>query len=562
MTVLVAIGVVVLAWLAVGAACVGWGSRFLALAAGKRSETSSLAARFWAGFAVLLGSLQLWHLVLPVDWRATLVLVGGGWLALYRSGLGAAMRAAWPKGGHRAVLIVLALWLAYRGLDYPRNFDSGLYHFASIRWANEFPIVPGLANLHDRFGFNQSQFLYAALLNVHPFTNEGYHAANNLLFLALIAQLLERITRLRENAVPAMSSWVACVMLPIAISRAADGHLSSPTPDLAVFAVGVAAFLFALRTTEEGDADFAVLPALLVAGCTLKLSFAAYAVALAGGLIVFAPNQATATSRSRRLVLFVSCALAWGLPYAVRGAILSGYPAFPATILASSGDWRLPPEEAQAAANWILSWARAPGLQPAEVLGSWQWLGPWWQRVIAETHIPVALALAAGCGLLLASAAGRRKAGLPARAQVFGRFIPLLVAIGVWFFSAPDPRFGDWLIWLATAWLVAAAAQACLRPPFNPALLRMLSGSSIGAALVFAMLAPGLAQQPRRFGWHSFHRVEVRTYETLSGLRILVPAPGADNRLWDSPLPSSPYEKPNLELRGNSLRDGFRTRTP
>src|SRR6478736_1562306 len=185
-----AIVVVLTAWVLAGGACIGWGAALLRLLLPRTPSTPGAAVLFWAGFATLLGLLQIWHLLLAVDWRATIALLGSGWIVLFLNP--AARRAATvrPSTGCSLVLAVLALWLAFRALDFPRNYDSGLYHFATIRWIGEFPAVPGLANLHDRLAFNQSYFLFVALLNAHPFSNEGYHAANSLLWFALLAQLL------------------------------------------------------------------------------------------------------------------------------------------------------------------------------------------------------------------------------------------------------------------------------------------------------------------------------------------------------------------------------------
>ena len=61
----------------------------------------------------------------------------------------------------------------------------------AIRWINEYSIVPGLANLHFRFGFNQSSFAYIAALNFHPYFNAyAFHIANSFLYLILGLQLL------------------------------------------------------------------------------------------------------------------------------------------------------------------------------------------------------------------------------------------------------------------------------------------------------------------------------------------------------------------------------------
>src|ERR1700730_2743866 len=42
--------------------------------------------------------------------------------------------------------------------------DSDSYHIQMVKWAQEYGTVPGIANLHIRFGYNSSWFLSIALL--------------------------------------------------------------------------------------------------------------------------------------------------------------------------------------------------------------------------------------------------------------------------------------------------------------------------------------------------------------------------------------------------------------
>lgn len=70
--------IVILAWVLVGAACLGWGALVMRGSPEMPPFNPAWQNRFWLGFSVLLGLLELWHLFLPVDWRATAVLLGGG----------------------------------------------------------------------------------------------------------------------------------------------------------------------------------------------------------------------------------------------------------------------------------------------------------------------------------------------------------------------------------------------------------------------------------------------------------------------------------------------------
>ncbi|QIL77220.1 hypothetical protein G7064_16215 [Hymenobacter sp. HDW8] len=57
-----------------------------------------------------------------------------------------------------AILGVLGIRLLHQSTVVPANFDSGLYHFQTLKWLNEYPTVPGLGNLHGRLAFNSSWF--------------------------------------------------------------------------------------------------------------------------------------------------------------------------------------------------------------------------------------------------------------------------------------------------------------------------------------------------------------------------------------------------------------------
>ena len=67
-----------------------------------------------------------------------------------------------------------AVWLLYAGLTLLfaygssrgyMHYDTGLYHAQAIRWIEEYGVVPGLANLHSRFGYNSASFALSAFFS-------------------------------------------------------------------------------------------------------------------------------------------------------------------------------------------------------------------------------------------------------------------------------------------------------------------------------------------------------------------------------------------------------------
>ena len=122
-------------------------------------------------------------------------------------------------------------------MQTPIAYDSGLYHFGSIRWLNEEAIVPGLGNLHWRLALNQSYFGFLALLNIAPYWNKGY-AAGGLFLLVLAAfTLFERLCRSQSVIGGVQAGLFLFYFFQIA------GGLANPSPDFAVIIVQVVIYL-------------------------------------------------------------------------------------------------------------------------------------------------------------------------------------------------------------------------------------------------------------------------------------------------------------------------------
>jgi hypothetical protein len=151
-----------------------WVMRRVGVDAPDNAPTALLyLSRFWVGYAPCIALLQLVHLVTPINALVTAaVLCLCAVVSLSRAVEAWRRRAAHAEATPRWVwwawlgaMLCIAFWLANRALSPQLDFDTGFYHLSAIRWLNEFPLVPGLANLHYRLGFNQSSFLLSALLN-------------------------------------------------------------------------------------------------------------------------------------------------------------------------------------------------------------------------------------------------------------------------------------------------------------------------------------------------------------------------------------------------------------
>jgi hypothetical protein len=165
--------------------CFGWG-RSLAEKWRLDTERAGLTVYVWVGWATLLLVFQTVHLLFPLNVLTVSPPVLIGLLLLVRNGVG------WARIDHRELgfrwnvlwslklLLVFAgvYWLLARTMLPADQADSGLYYLSSIRWLNEYPVVPGLGNLHGRLAFNQSYLSFAAALNFYPVYGHGKNSIN------------------------------------------------------------------------------------------------------------------------------------------------------------------------------------------------------------------------------------------------------------------------------------------------------------------------------------------------------------------------------------------------
>ncbi len=411
---------IALTWLVLGLASLGVGLLLRRLFRPGPLDLLGLCVAFWTGWAAIVALLQIWHLALPVN-RAALVLtliIGATGLLLAARPLAGLAR----EGVRRAPVLVILLiptllWMANRSTGPAQFFDLGLYYLQAVQWNSNYPIVPGLGNLHGRLAFNSAYFLYGALVDQVPFAAGAVHAANGLLLFALLAQSVAAIAALAAGArLPRFAFWNSLTVAPALylISGLEGGTAELPAllylhglaPDLPILVLGLVlaglclVLLLEARALAPGEHAYLCFALALLAcvGVAVKLSFVAFAVVtLVVGLGVTLWRQWP--GRPAWLALLappLACALLVGGVWMARGVILSGYPAYPSTLGALPVPWRVPTALALSEANWVRSWSRQRDLHWSVVLDNWAWLRPWLATVPPPVLRPLNLALVGG----------------------------------------------------------------------------------------------------------------------------------------------------------------------
>jgi len=180
-----------------------------------------------AGFSFSAVGLNF---VVPIGTNVSFLLMFLGW------GLMIAKRAAawaWFTKFHMAVSCMVLGYICVIPLTPVINYDTGLYHWQTIKWLIQEPLVPGLANLHDRFGFNSMWLPFAALVDLPPklFASLNF-ISNSLAMFFYGVEIFLSLKSLFKGEVDLSNLFMASTAIPW-LSKVTY-FMNAPSPDLPV----------------------------------------------------------------------------------------------------------------------------------------------------------------------------------------------------------------------------------------------------------------------------------------------------------------------------------------
>lgn len=261
---------VVAIWIALWVVFTGWGILACRLAQCDSGDAQATVIGPWIGMVFVLGVLQFWHFLAPIGSLACCAVGAVGILAAATLGFPhfrQAFRAASRQPGATALAAAFVLWLVNRSLTDQDYTDHGLYYLNAIRWISDYRIIPGLANVHDRLGFNNSNFLLHAL--VEPLTGRGYsaHIINGFATALTVPLMVTGFRSLmRPSADERQFGWFVLAPAMIVMLSVIDRRVSSAHPDyLAHLLITIAAWRLLAIATQPAEAEAMTLRLNLLA---------------------------------------------------------------------------------------------------------------------------------------------------------------------------------------------------------------------------------------------------------------------------------------------------------
>lgn len=442
-------------------------------------------------------------------------------------------------------LIILTIFIY--SLYYPTLYDLGLYHLQTMSWAEQYPVIKGLGNLHGRLAFNSSGLLLNTLFNYHPTYFKTFFPINSLSLIIFSLWIFTKIVS--ENNLKIRLALIFVLVLVIF----EFGNIISSTstdflPQLIIISL-LLKWIFSLLNNVQipflKSRQFLIIT--LTAFClTLKLSAVVIILVLALSFYY--------TIREKKYkiasVMFL-LGLLFATPWLIRFVILSGYLIYPyPNIDLFSFDWKMPIHLVELERDLAYTWARLPHLDINEVkaMNFWQWF-PLWVRRIYKYWVALYLLGIFTCIYSIFKYWNKKKLDIV--------YISMICLSGIIFnlFTAPDLRFvlGFIVISLITPLCFSSSQinkDSIVKYSFLIfSLCLFYKGiSSLNFKLkdIFIMAKYDFSSSEN----FNSYIIDDKTFYY----------PQISNKCFDKELPCLPSINNNIELRNKDLSDGFRSK--
>lgn len=452
--------------------------------------------------------------------------------------------------GKLAVAVVLFLLFAYGTSGGIIHYDTGLYHAQSIRWIEEYGVVPGLGNLHSRLAYNSSAFCLSALYSMAFLGGRSFHCCAGFLafLLALVCQEGFRRERFKRPGLADMTRIIGIYYLLNIFDE-----MISPASDyfmvLLTFFILIR-WLELLEEKEESYLPYAMLCVMSVVVVSVKLSGALILLLVLKPAVMMIRKK-----RIKDILRFLAMGVLTIAPFLIRNVILSGWLVYPFTSIdLFDFDFKIPKVMADYDAKEIQVWGRGYSDVNRYDDPISSWLPEWAAGLDGINKLFLALAVS---GLILLVLFGlfalwRKRKDMADYLHVAGT---LAVCFLFWLLSAPLIRYGCIFLWL-TAVLTWGYLYLKLSPHTDRFIIYMLLICAFG---VYKLGAFGGELYRQASPDNLILQKDYENYETVSyelhGYTFYYPKQGDQTGYKD--FPAAPWKAEDI-FRGETIEEGFK----
>ncbi len=321
------------------------------------------------------------------------------------------------------------------------TYDHLLYHDQAVAWFNQYKLIPGLANLHGRFGFNNSFFPIVAAFQIDYKSN--YYFINSLIALMLILKFYTFIKRKTD-----VRSIVVILFLSLSIFTYGLDYFSGISPDFQILALVIILLINLLEGDFFAAENFNFNLLLLVFMLTVKLNVALLVATLVLYLILCLVKQ----GKFRILKQGIIVPSLLMLIFITRSIILTGQILYPLpSFYLSVFPHSVSKKQVVNERIGVIGWAQNPGsdyhMNYEKNKGTLNWVSTWYNKrfnhtysrlpIIGKISIRVFAFLSILGGFLMVFYSIRKR-----NTNLIVIVLAVFLNLIFWFLNAPDYRFG------------------------------------------------------------------------------------------------------------------------
>lgn len=418
------------------------------------------------------------------------------------------------------------------------NYDSGLYHNQFIMWMNTYPVVPGLANLHERFGFNSHWHLLASAYNGFPFLPHLLNDLGSLLALVFLLASIESVGKMLDGKTSMFDGLMTLFFLPLYLLVR---FFTSDTPDLPNTVLGF--LVLSLPFCNELISKSRLYSIAIVGGLLITIKVSSFLL-LAGvipSLLKVKPKQIGVAFAVGLLIL---------LPWLGRTYIMSGYLVYPASFTAIGTPNFQAPLESLEYVNALLESHGKFGYYDVTLVGRplSEWAMPW----IARQTTAIKIILAFCCSLWLVFflwdlfRAVRSKWNYETTLHTLIH-VAFILSLLIVFKLAPEIRYAYGSLLFYFVFMLLKVGLVKYR-------WLTLGVAAVGFVLFVRMVAIVAKEGPSP--------ILSKTYAVIDGSTLPIYYPTEFDQCWGHELPCANRYIEGLEMRTDKLKDGFRIVKP
>lgn len=456
-------------------------------------------------------------------------------------------------------LFITTLFILFSSIVTPRLFDSHLYHIGAIKWNEMYNVVPGLANFHDRFGFNSSFFVMSASFTLSSILNQSLYLLSSLIVLVFFIWLIK--IAFDKKGITAF----ICIFYLYFFYAQYILDISSPSSDLLPNILISFVFFKLLILGENFKNQYLLLIVIPFFCITLKLS--TIPILLISFIALF--YKFNKLNIIKQTLIYGTIFI---LPWIIRNVVLTGYILYPfEEIDFFNFDWEVPAEKVKETKDWVYSWAKIPFYDSKEVLDKSfsDWFSIWWEMTDIKNRRLFTVALISPVLLTIIYAFKR---------HTFNKVFIITFSICYlgfifWLLKAPDFRFSFSLILLLNISVLIKIFDFNFiyhKYTYHVIIIVMISTLVINTKKSFLLFSEDYkiyelsSYLYKPINYNTFIKKcdaefikNKYSFENKKEVILYSPSQNNSSRCFDV-IPCSAYLNKNIKLRGNSLNDGFK----